>query len=104
MLFDGDRVILCHGVVDLRRGAAGLLSLLEEPESGTWYLFSNRKLDLIISVRMDKAGCWMASRRLKRGCFHWIEQAAGSTVIQVCDANSICKGDKIKRRFKDFSA
>ena len=38
MLFEGSKVILCHGVVDLRKGAAGLMSLVAEPEPGTWYL------------------------------------------------------------------
>ena len=42
MLLEGDKVILCHGVVDLRKGAAGLLGLMPHPKRGTWYLFSNR--------------------------------------------------------------
>ncbi len=35
MQFEGSDVVLFHGVVDLRKGAAGLLSLIEEPELGT---------------------------------------------------------------------
>ena len=102
MLFEGDKVILCHGVVDLRKGAAGLLSLISAPEPGTWYLFSNRTRRLIKCVRTDGTGSWMASRRLKQGHFHWIERAAGATAIRIDDADAICRGDKIKRCAEDF--
>ncbi len=104
MLFEGNKVILCHGVVDLRKGAEGLIGLVAEPEPGTWYLFSNRTRRLIKCVRTDRTGIWMASRRLKQGYFHWLERAAGSSVITVSDADTICRGDKIKRRPSDFSA
>ena len=97
MLFEGDKVILCHGVVDLRKGAAGLLSFVPEPERGTWYLFSNRSRGLIKCVRTDGVGCWVATRRLNRGHFQWIERAAGSTAITVSDADTICMGSRIKR-------
>lgn len=90
-------MILCHGVVDLRKGAAGLLSLVPEPERGTWYLFSNRSRGLIKCVRTDGVGCWVATRRLNRGHFQWIERAAGSTAITVSDADTICMGSRIKR-------
>ena len=98
MLFEGDKVVLCHGVVDLRKGAAGLLSLLEDPEVGTWYLFSNRTRRLIKCVRTDGTGYWMATRRLNSGHFYWIERVAGSSAITVTDADSICSGSRIKRR------
>lgn len=98
MLFEGEKVILCHGVVDLRKGASGLLGLVPDAERGTWYMFSNRPRRLIKCVRTDGTGCWMATRRLNRGHFYWIERAAGSTAIRVRDADSICRGEKIKRR------
>ncbi len=44
MLFEGDKVILCHGVVDLRKGAIGLLSLVPEPEPST----TNSVLDTLL--------------------------------------------------------
>ena len=102
MLFEGDKVILCHGVVDLRKGAAGLLSLVPAPERGTWYLFSNRSRGLIKCVRTDGVGCWVATRRLNRGHFQWIERAAGSTAITVSDADTICMGSRIKRCAESF--
>ena len=40
MQFEDSKVILFHGVLDLRKGAAGLLALVDDPEPHTWYLFS----------------------------------------------------------------
>ena len=97
MRFEGEKVILCHGVVDLRKGASGLLSLVPEVERGTWYMFANRSRSLIKCVRSDATGSWLASRRLKQGHFHWIERAAGSSAITVEDADAICSGHRIKR-------
>ena len=98
MLFEGEKVIVCHGVVDLRKGIAGLLALLEEPELGTWYLFSNRTRGLIKCLRIDSTGYWLVSRRLKRGHFQWIERAAGLSCIAAADADLLCSGGRIKRQ------
>lgn len=100
MLFVGSNVILCHGVFDLRKGASGLLGLLDQPEKDTWYLFSNRRRSLVKCVRMDEQGYWMASRRLKQGHFYWIERVAASTVIKASQAQSICDGAQLKRQFE----
>lgn len=102
MLFEGEKVILCHGVVDLRKGASGLLGLLVKPESGTWYMFSNRRRSLIKCVKHDGRGSWVATRRLGHGHFHWIEKVAGSTAIRVTDAALLCDGQRIKRRAEDI--
>ena len=97
MLFEGEKVIVFHGVVDLRKGVAGLLTLLEKPELGTWYLFSNRTRGLIKCLRVDSTGYWLVSRRLIRGHFQWIERATGSSWISAADANLLCSGVRIKR-------
>ena len=96
MLFEGEKVILFHGVVDLRKGVTGLLSLLDQPEPGTWYLFSNRRRGLIKCLRVDTTGNWLVSRRLKRGHFQWIERATASSCISSVDADLICSGGRVK--------
>jgi len=102
MQFEGEKVILCHGVVDLRKGASGLLALVELPETGVWYLFSNRRRSLVKCVKRDSRGSWVAVRRLERGHFEWIERASVSSIIQAVDARSICDGHRIKRCPKDI--
>ena len=98
MLFEGEKVIVCHGVVDLRKSVAGLLALLEDPEPGTWYLFSNRTRGLIKCLRIDSTGYWLVSRRLKRGHFQWIERASASSSISAADAELLCSGGRVKKQ------
>lgn len=102
MQFEGEKVILCHGVVDLRKGGSGLLALLDKPKAGVWYMFSNRRRNLIKCVKTDARGTWVATRRLGRGHFYWIERAAGASSISVTDASSLCDGQRIKRRPEDI--
>lgn len=103
MLFEGDKVILCHGVVDLRKGPAGLLALVPRPKTGVWYMFGNRRRTLIKCVRRDERGLWAATRRLDRGHFYWIEKVAGSSAITVAQASDLCDGRCIKRTYEEAS-
>ena len=96
MDFEKSRVVLFHGVVDLRKGASGLLGLIDEPEAGTWYLFSNRTRSLLKCVRIDRAGVWMGSRRLKQGRYLWVERSRGSSVLTASAARELCSGKKPK--------
>ena len=99
MQFDGDRVIVYHGVVDLRKGAQGLMALVQNPERGTWYLFSNRSRSLVKCVQQDRHGVWLAARRLEQGCFRWLEKAQGASTITLNEAELMCDGQPIKKRF-----
>jgi hypothetical protein len=56
MQFENSKVILFHGVVDLRKGGVGLMALVDNPQPGTWYLFSNRNRSLFKCVRLDRSG------------------------------------------------
>ena len=102
MQFENEKVILCHGVVDLRKGASGLLALVEAPETGVWYMFSNRRRSLIKCVKTDSRGTWVTARRLNQGHFHWIERVAGASSIRAVEASSLCDGHRIKKRPEDI--
>lgn len=101
MQFEGKEVVICHGVVDLRKGALGLMALVTDAELGKWYLFSNRSRSLIKCVLTDKQGVWLSTRRLNQGHFHWLEKATGVSTISVKDASVLCNGGTIKKRFSD---
>ena len=96
MQFDQSKVILFHGVVDLRKGAAGLLALVDDPQPRTWYLFSNRTRSLIKCVRLDRSGVWMGSRRLKQGHYRWVERSRGASVLSSEAVEDLCEGKKPK--------
>ena len=96
MQFKNEKVVLFHGVVDLRKGAAGLVSLIDAPEPHTWYLFSNRTRTLMKCVRLDRYGAWMGSRRLKHGHYQWVERSRGSSVLDSASAEDLCAGKQPK--------
>jgi len=102
MLFGEKPVVLCHGVADLRKGASGLLSLLEIYEEDVWYLFSNRARSLVKAVRVDSKGTWLLTRRLNQGHFRWPERATGSSPLSVRSAEELCAGERLKRMAEAF--
>jgi transposase len=97
MVFGDKPVVLCHGVADLRRGAWGLLSLLEIYQEDVWYLFSNRTRSLVKAVRVDAQGIWLVTRRLNQGSFRWPERAGGASPLSVHSAEELCAGQRLKR-------
>lgn len=98
MQFDKSKVVLFHGVVDLRKGDSGLIALVDDPELETWYLFSNsnRSRSLMKCVRLDRSGLWMGSRRLKQGHYLWVERSRGTSVLSARSAEDLCAGKKPK--------
>jgi transposase len=62
--------------MDMRRGADGLSTWLQEqlgrmPDSGTAFIFSNRKHTRIKIAVWDGNGVWLCVRRLHQGSFVW---------------------------------
>lgn len=96
MQFEDSKVVLFHGVVDLRKGAAGLVALVDDPERHTWYLFSNRSRTLMKCVRLDRSGVWMGSRRLKQGHDCWVERSRGTSILDATAAEDLCSGKQPK--------
>jgi hypothetical protein len=96
MHFNKSKVVLFHGVVDLRKGASGLMALVDDAEPGTWYLFSNRNRSLMKCVRLDSSGLWMGARRLKQGHYCWVERSRGTSVLSARAAEDLCEGKKPK--------
>lgn len=96
MQFENSKVILFHGVVDLRKGGAGLMALVDDPQPDTWYLFSNRTRSLLKCVRLDRSGLWMGARRLKQGHYRWVERSRGTSIVSAKAAKELCEGKKPK--------
>ena len=68
------RVILSLDVVDLRKGQAGLLGIVEavlkkDATDGVLYLFSNRSRTLLKGIFWDRTGYIVISKRLEGGRF-----------------------------------
>jgi hypothetical protein len=96
MQFNKSKVVLFHGVVDLRKGASGLMALVDDAEPGTWYLFSNRNSSLMKCVHLDSSELWMRARRLKQDHYCWLKRSRGTSVLSTRAAEDLCEGKKPK--------
>ena len=96
MQFENRKVVLFHGVADLRKGAVGLLAFVGRLEPGVWYFFSNRSRSLLKCVCRDEGGIWLATKRLDQGCFHWLESPQGSSVLSAQQVADLCSGSEQK--------
>ena len=86
---------MVHGVVDLRKGAYGLLGLIDDSDEGVYYFFSNRSRTLVKVLYMDSLGVWLMTRRLSLGHFQWLERARGMTALTPDQAKAVCSGNSI---------
>jgi transposase len=75
------RIFVRPGQTDLRKGASGLVGIIEkhmggEPFSGDVYLFCNRERKLLKAVWWDKTGFWLCQKRLEQNRFPWPQDEA----------------------------
>ncbi len=68
------KVYLARDPTDMRKSFRGLIALTEtvlrqEPASGHWFVFVNRRRDLMKILSWDGSGFWIWYRRLERGRF-----------------------------------
>jgi len=103
MQFENHKVVLFHGVADLRRGALGLLAFVGKVEPKVWYFFSNRSRSLLKCVCRDDSGIWLATKRLDKGCFQWIEKPVGTSVLNSQQVTVLCSGNKQKIFYENYN-
>ena len=71
------RIYLASGATDLRKSFEGLSDLVahqfqEDPLSGHFYVFANRRKKRVKLLYFDGTGMWVCAKRLMgRGCFAW---------------------------------
>ena len=72
--FSAGRIRLCTQPTDMRCSFDGLStrvrrSLGEEPASGHWFVFINRRRTMLKILGFDTGGYWIGSKRLEQGQF-----------------------------------
>jgi transposase len=71
-----DRIYLCCGKTDMRRGINGLSrmvqqSLEQDPHAGAIFCFRGHKGHIIKILSHDDQGFCLFTKRLTNGCFAW---------------------------------
>ncbi len=70
------RVYLATEPADMRKSYNGLFSLTqnvlkEDPLSGSLFVFTNKRKNLIKCLYWDGTGMWVMMKRLEKGRFSW---------------------------------
>ena len=78
-------IYLVTGHTDMRKSIDGLSLIVSEvlelnPLSSAWFIFCNRQRDKIKILLWDTNGFWLYYRRLEKGRFQWLSNAAGDSV------------------------
>jgi len=68
------RIFVALEALDMRQGFNGLYArvqtvLGEEPTSGHWFVFLNKRRNRLKILTYDGSGLWVLSKRLERGTF-----------------------------------
>ena len=68
------RILVAVEPLDMRRGFNGLYTwvqtvLQQEPTSGHWFVFLNKRRNRLKILTYDGSGLWLLSKRLERGTF-----------------------------------
>jgi len=91
------RIYLCTRPADLRRSFDGLAALTQEvigqnPLSGHWFVFRNRRGDRMKILVWDRTGYCVWYKRLEAGTFRFPAAAADSVEVEVSDLALILEG------------
>ena len=70
------RVFVALEPVDMRQSFNGLYArvqsvLQEEPTSGHWFVFTNKRRNRVKILFWDGSGLWICAKRLEQGTFGW---------------------------------
>lgn len=92
-----ERCYVYGGVVDLRKGADSLLSLIGEAEKDVLYLFSNRTRALLKFLSVDSTGVFCGTRRLHHSRFEWPESPEGKQKLTADELACLLVGGDVRR-------
>lgn len=97
------RVFVAVIPIDLR-GSFNALSgqvkqvLAQDPLSGHWFVFTNRRRNRLKILIWDGSGYWVCAKRLERGRFTWITGEHPSALLRPEELTALVCGLEIKAK------
>ena len=97
------RVFVAVVPIDLR-GSFNALSgqvkqvLAQDPLSGHWFVFTNRRRNRLKILIWDGSGYWICAKRLERGRFTWITGEPPSALLRPEELTALVCGLEIKAK------
>lgn len=90
-------IFIRPGDTDLRKGAGGLVVLVQEqmggdPLSGSVYVFCNKGRKLIKAVWWEETGFWLSRKRLERDRYPWPGTAEAARELSVEELRMLLRG------------
>jgi transposase len=95
------RVFLALQPVDLRGSFNRLAALTQtvlaqDPISGHWFVFVNRRRNRLKVLFWDGSGLWVCAKRLEQGRFSWPRAPGGSTSLRGEEFVALLTGLEVK--------
>lgn len=99
---EATKIHLATGATDLRRGYAGLYTLIEhqlggEPKAGHLWVFANRTRDLIKIFYWDTGGMCILGKRLHEGTFFWPKPGQKIVMLTAAELQLLLSGLEIAK-------
>lgn len=88
------RVMVATAAVDFRRGIDGLAAVCRQamgadPQSGTVFVFRNRRQTAIKLLVYDGQGYWLCQKRMSAGRFRWWPQTQAEVAAGTLEAHEL---------------
>jgi transposase len=100
------RVLVATTPVDLRASFNRLYGwvteqLKQDPLSGHWFVFTNRRRNRLKVLYWDGSGLWVCAKRLEQGRFTWPSSEQGSVSLRGEEFSALVHGLEVRAK-KDW--
>lgn len=97
------RVFVAVVPIDLRGSFNRLSShvkevLAQDPLSGHWFVFTNRRRNRLKILIWDGSGYWICQKRLESGRFSWISGEQSSALLRPEELTALVCGLEVKAK------
>ena len=97
------RIFVALEPVDMRQGFNGLYArvqtvLQEDPNSGHWFVFTNKPRNRLKILFWDGSGLFICAKRLEKGTFGWPKGKGACQCLRTEDLTLLIHGIEIASR------